>query len=142
MDAVKSAKYIGIEARAMAGFDLKALGVVAEASAGVEWLQDPVTGINQINKQYTDLSSAIFDAKEATTLNSVEDLRSYLDRRITSFSSSGTFKDFLANNLSQFNANKDFILEYIEKNNIMTALQGKDIEDQKTAINSLFDVLQ
>lgn len=142
LDAVKSAKYLGLEGRAMAGFDTKKLGIGFEASAGVEWLQDPVTGINQINDQYTKLSGLIFDAKEADQLDSVGDLRNYLDKRIAHYKSTSMYKDFLANNNKEFHANKDFILEYIEQNNIMAALDGKTIEEKRDAINSLLDVLQ
>jgi hypothetical protein len=125
----------------MTGLQLRSLGVIAEASAGVEWIQDPVTGINQINKQYTDLSAYIFDVSDSNRLSSVDDVKKAIEDNIQR-QYRGKFKDFLSNNKAHFNANKNFILSYIQKNNIMQALDGKSLDDKKLAINNLLQILQ
>lgn len=148
LSQVKSAKYLGIEAWAVAGIGLKnSNGIEAEAYAGINRQQDPEAWIDQIDKQYRAVSEQIFDITGASTsiLFEKTGFRNYIKNHIDKMKTDGTYGKFVTNNEQHLTDDLDFMVRYMERNKffgakwILTKFPKANIT---TSINALLDIIQ
>lgn len=146
---VKSAQYFGIEAGARAGIDFRKVKTLdAEASAGINRQRDLETGINQIDKQYENISAEIFtieSAKIDTILTSKENCKKYFDQKIEGLNSDPIYGKFITTNEETLKSEAAFIVRYMAANELFgsnSLLAKKTSSEKKSALTTLFDILQ
>ena len=149
LSQVKSAKYLGIELWARASIDLKNIKwwIDIWAETGINRQKDPVVGINQIDKQYTNISAEIFTIEKfsADIMTSKETFTSYLYKRIEDYKIDKDYWAFVTTNEQHLKDSADFMARYMETNKLFGAdsiLIKKSTTDQKLAINALLDIIQ
>ncbi len=147
LSKVKSAKYVGIEWWVLAGIGTQDRWVDVEWYAGINWQQDPVAGINQINKQYESVSQEIFDIREASPdiLSDKVWFTNYMLGRITGKKTDKVYGKFIANNEQHLIDNLAFIVRYMDANNFFwdnSILKKYPQINTPNAINTLLDIIQ
>ncbi len=147
---IKSAKYLGLEWSARASVDLKNIKgwVDVGASGGINRQRDPVAWINQIDKQYTNISAEIFTVKSSdieTVLSSQEACAAYFTKIITQYTTDKTYWAFVTTNKQHLLDNMNFMVKYMAANKIFgvdSILAKKTLSEKKLALNALIDIIQ
>ncbi|MFA7298480.1 MAG: hypothetical protein WC010_02430 [Candidatus Absconditabacterales bacterium] len=145
LSQVKSAKYLGIEGGAIVAIGSKTAD--AELYAGINRQQDPVVGINQIDKQYTSLSAEIFNVRGASvaTLADKDLFRAHIKNHITALKGDGTYGKFVTKNEQHLTDDLDFMVRYMEANKffgeagIITKFPKANISQ---SLNELVNIIQ
>ncbi len=141
LNKVADAEYIGVEGRAIAWLALQDLNVGAEGSAGFNWQKDPVMGINQINRQYENVSNLVFKVSEsdAKTSDYAKITEKIIDR-IDIYSKKWPYEKFISTNRAFLEANAKTIWKFLVANK--TALDSLDASKKGLAINELISIMQ
>lgn len=154
LSQVKSAKYLGAEWEAGAQFSITD-GVGVEVSGGIDWKQDPVVGINQLDKQYEDISNwikgiggmtGIFDIStmSESSMVSKQEMRSHIQHNMDRLKTKGKYKKFIENNTRHLKDNLDFVIDYLDTNGFFGD-KGKIAlleNNKKAALQNLLTILQ
>lgn len=144
---VKNAKYVGVEWWALAVISPADRWVDIGAYAGVNRQQDPVAGINQIDKQYRNVSDELFDISWASVdqLSDKQSFNAYLQARIDALQTDTTFGKFVTKNAWHLKNNLDFMVSYMEANTFFgeNGIIKKFPKDKITpSLNALLDIIQ
>jgi len=147
LSKVKSAKYVGIEWWALASIWTNDRWASAEAYAGLNRQQDPVAGINQIDKQYRAVSEEIFDINGASSdiLSTKEWFRTYIQNKIKSWKTEEIYGKFITNNEQHLTDNLDFMVRYLDankffgKNGLLSKFPKANVT---SSLNALLDIIQ
>ncbi len=153
LDDIKSAKYIGIWWWANATWTEVAWQIVAWWVAGVEidWKQNPKQAIEQMNRQYRDISNGIFHLPSWADIQNLKNsawLEAYLLTRLNRLKTSAKepIKTFINTNEWFFKWNIKNVADYFDKKWIFEMINNMPNEfawdKKKNAINNLLQVLQ
>jgi len=153
LDDIRSAKYIWLSADAYAwsGLDLQNPNIGWIAKVEIDRKQNPKQAIEQMNRQYRDISNWIFylptniDAKHLQNSKSLQD---YLMQRLNILKDQAKepIKTFINNNEWFLKWNIKNIADYFDKKWIFAMLNNMPNEfawdKKRNAINNLMQVLQ
>lgn len=141
LSQVRSAKYFGIEWWVYVGFGTK-WARIPEASGGINRQQDPVIGINQIDKQYRAISEEIFDVSDIGISANKNEFKKQMQAKIDA--GRPPYTEFMATNRQHLTDNLDFIVRYMDANKFFwpDGILKKYPKVNTSAINALLDVLQ
>lgn len=150
LSKIKSAKYFGIEWWARANMNLVAEKAIdAEAYAGINRQQDPEVGINQIDKQYGNLSEEIFTIEKSSEVSTItadkESFKKYLYTRIENYKNDTDYGAFVTTNEQHLKDTAAFMVRYMAANQMFgkdSILAKKTASEQKLACNTLLEILQ
>ncbi|MFZ2151141.1 MAG: hypothetical protein WAZ12_05200 [Candidatus Absconditicoccaceae bacterium] len=151
LDDIKSAKYVGVGGNINAGMEVGGTNNNVGAMAGVEidWKQNPKQAIEQMNRQYRDLSNGIFHLPtSAENLKDSASLEAYLLTRLNKLKNSAKepMKTFVKNNEGFLQGNIKNIADYFDKKGIFAMINNMPEEfkgdKKRNAINNLMQVLQ
>ncbi len=139
LDVVKTAQYLGGEGQISLGFNSNNPTALVEGSAGVEWIQDRITGINQINRQYESMSDRLFGNLTETDLSSYDSIAKAFENNInTAISKWGEWSIFVKNNQNRLQENARFIVSFLKENQAIESISNK----KPGAINGLISIIQ
>jgi hypothetical protein len=117
-----------------------------EASVGLNRQKDREAGIDQIDKQYGNVSAEIFTIEKfsAATIKDKATFQAYLYTRIAKYKKDSAYGDFVTTNEQHLKDSADFIARYMDANELFgttSILAKKSESDQKLAMNTLLDIL-
>lgn len=140
LDVKKVAHYLGLEWQAIAQAWIT--GVWLEAGAGIQWLRDPETAINQIDKTYREVSDRIFDVRNIGKPITIDRIEQQLltNQNSLQYHGNGIYREFIQNNREHLASNREFIINFIKANDLLEDINNAD--DPRQAINQLVDILQ
>gem|GEM_PF-6330235 len=138
LDDVKTAQYLGAEAQISAGVNLANPTAVIEGSAGIEWQQNRITGINQINRQYESVSRRIFGNLTEKDVSSYENIEKAFNKNISDVMRGGPLQEFVKMNQNRLEENARFIVSFLKVNKAIEFITNK----KPVAINELAAIIQ
>lgn len=132
-----AAKYIGAEWQIMAWAQLKELNLGIEWSAWISWEKSPIIGINQINRQYEDISKRIFRLT-ANDIDSYDSIYQALKSNINKLSQAGKYEKFATTNKKILESDVDFVVSFLKANDVLKNIPGNKL----SAIEELMNIVQ